>query len=551
MPIYGCIPNLAPQSVTGLKVANDGFLAAALRYGDFDEYHVFLTFDRIEAFRRGFGPLIESLDRPVQVRIVPYLDLPKCLAEHTYAAFHVGSTYLQQIAWLRRAYARRPFPVTGVTHSLSLDPALDSFAALLDSPLLPCDAIVCTSRAGHAALEASFAVVAERAHSVGGRRRRFSGRLPVIPLGVDADGLGPVDADEQRRLREGFKLPVDKTLVLCLGRLSATSKMDLHPLLVAFREAIDRETPGQPPAALVIAGKDYGDRAFLKALAERAAALDLAGRLLFQFNFRDDQKRAVYAAADAFVSIPDNVQETFGIAPVEAMMSGLPVVLSAWSGYRELIDDGVEGYLVPTCWARCDERVSPVAFYDFQRAHLGLAQSVAVDVGALASRLAELIASPERRRTMGAAGRARAVSRFSWLVVMEQYNALWRELGQVAAGLDWTPGVGPHGSAPYYNLFRHYASRTLAEDDRLTPTRLGRATIAGQYVPFAYDQLEGLLNVETALAVLRTTAEAPDGTLRLASLHAQIGRTQEVDYHVLWLLKQHLLALGDVSGSAL
>ncbi len=56
----------------------------------------------------------------------------------------------------------------------------------------------------------------------------------------------------------------------------------------------------------------------------------------------------VWHAADVFVSPSDNIQETFGLAVIEAMASGLPVVASDWDGYRDLVADGETGFLVPT-----------------------------------------------------------------------------------------------------------------------------------------------------------------------------------------------------------
>ena len=62
-------------------------------------------------------------------------------------------------------------------------------------------------------------------------------------------------------------------------------------------------------------------------------------------------KRQALTAADLAISLVDNSQETFGLAVAEAMASGLPVVASDWSGYRDLVRDGVDGFLIPSAWA--------------------------------------------------------------------------------------------------------------------------------------------------------------------------------------------------------
>src|SRR6202012_5551691 len=87
------------------------------------------------------------------------------------------------------------------------------------------------------------------------------------------------------------------------------------------------------------------ERQFYEAAA-RAYAPDVA----VHFVPGDDRARigALWAGADVFVSLVDNIQETFGITPVEAMAAGLPVVVSDWDGYRSTVRDGVEGFLIPT-----------------------------------------------------------------------------------------------------------------------------------------------------------------------------------------------------------
>ena len=50
-----------------------------------------------------------------------------------------------------------------------------------------------------------------------------------------------------------------------------------------------------------------------------------------------------------FCSLSDNIQETFGIVPIEAMAAGLPVVVSDWDGYKDTVRHGVDGFRISTC----------------------------------------------------------------------------------------------------------------------------------------------------------------------------------------------------------
>ncbi len=56
---------------------------------------------------------------------------------------------------------------------------------------------------------------------------------------------------------------------------------------------------------------------------------------------------ASWAAADVFVSLSDNIQESFGITPVEAMAAGLPCLVSDWDGYRDTVVHGETGFRIP------------------------------------------------------------------------------------------------------------------------------------------------------------------------------------------------------------
>jgi len=89
-------------------------------------------------------------------------------------------------------------------------------------------------------------------------------------------------------------------------------------------------------------------------------------------------------------------QESFGIALVEAMAAGLPVVATDILGYREVVTHGVHGLLVPTR-----------------------------DPEALAAALVRVLTEPGLAERLGEAGRARA-REFDWANVVDRLEELYR-----------------------------------------------------------------------------------------------------------------------------
>ena len=348
-----------------------------------------------------------------------------------------GQPDLYDLAWLRRrAVGDRAYSLLGLVHTIA-PPLMRQYIAMASvGPLHPWDAVICTSPAVQANLAAMFdgweAHLAERT----GGRAPPRPQLPVVPLGVDAASFAALAdrPDARAAVRARFGLADDQPVVLWVGRLSYYDKAFPQPMFAAIQQAA-RATGTRP--AFVMAGwfPADGDRSlYLEAAAAHAPGVAL--------HIVDGNDRTLlgelWAGADVFLSLVDNIQETFGITPLEALAAGLPVVASDWDGYRFTIRDGVEGFLIPTLMGPAGggagaslaaRHVMEVGSY---QAFVGAtAQHTAVHIGRAAEALAALIGSKDLRARMGAAGRARVREAFDWPVVARAYGGLIDELAQV------------------------------------------------------------------------------------------------------------------------
>jgi starch synthase len=119
----------------------------------------------------------------------------------------------------------------------------------------------------------------------------------------------------------------------------------------------------------------------------------------------------VLSHATAFVC--PSIYEPFGLVNVEAMACGAPVVASRVGGIPEIVVEGEAGYLV-----------------DFEPAAdlYGTPADPSAFAAAIANRVNALIADPALARSMGAAGRERAVQDFSWPSIAAQTVEVYRSL---------------------------------------------------------------------------------------------------------------------------
>jgi glycosyltransferase involved in cell wall biosynthesis len=383
-----------------------------------------------------------------------------------------GQPELYDLAWLRRrTVGDRAYSLLGLVHTLA-PPAMRQIMAMTSvAPMHPWDALICTSPAVREGLTTMFeAWGAHLAQRTGGKPPPHPS-LPILPLGVEAALFGP-DPKGRAEIRDVLGLGDDDVLVLWVGRLSFFEKAFPQPMFLAMQRAA-RATGTRPTLAMAGWFPSERDQALYEEAA-KAHAPDVNVRFL-DGNDRA-QLAGLWAGADVFLSLVDNIQETFGITPLEAMASGLPVVASDWDGYRATMRHGVEAFLIPTLGGPAGGglgvsiAVRHVLGLDTYQSYVGaVAQHTAVHIGKAAEALAELIGSPELRRTMGAAGRTRVREAFDWAVVARAYGELLDELAAARAAAADPPSAlrgDPLKGDPFRD-FAPFATSVLGLDTPL------------------------------------------------------------------------------------
>lgn len=213
------------------------------------------------------------------------------------------------------------------------------------------------------------------------------GKVRVIYNSVETTLFKPDEA-RRRAARGRLSLPAADPVVLMAAVVHKQKGM--HVGLRAFQILQERF----PASRLVVAG----DGAHLPALRELARQWGLAEKIKFCGAVANHDMPDIYNAADIFLN-PTLRWEGLPITTVEAMASGLPVVISRIGGTVSTIEEGTSGFFTPPG-----------------------------DGEAAAARCVEILQDPGLARRLGDAARRRAETHFSLDKMAEDYISLTEEM---------------------------------------------------------------------------------------------------------------------------
>lgn len=209
--------------------------------------------------------------------------------------------------------------------------------------------------------------------------------IEVIPNFVDTDAYRPAEGTARPRLEAMFGPSLgDAPVLVHVSNLRPVKRAEL--VVEAFARVVARR-----PARLLLIG-DGPERGRVQALLRQHGLQDQA-RLPGSLS----QVADVLRECSAFLLPSDS--EGFGLAALEALASGVPVVASAVGGLPEVIRDGQTGALVPPG-----------------------------DGPALARATLAILDDPRRRDAMSRAARADVLARFRLAPAVDRYEALYARL---------------------------------------------------------------------------------------------------------------------------
>jgi len=217
----------------------------------------------------------------------------------------------------------------------------------------------------------------------------YDSETRVIGPGVDTGQFRP--GGDGTKIRRRFGYADDDFVLLWLGIFMP------HRRLEDAIEAVSDLVCRGLKIRLLLAGSDRSHPQYVESLRRRAVRLGVQQYITFVSKLADDEIRDFYCACDGFVF--PNDQQTWGLAALEAMACGCPVLVSQGAGVHEVLTDLENAVLFPPGNPRV-----------------------------LAERIASLIANPESRRKIAQNGMQLARENYNWNRYANQVSDLCQQL---------------------------------------------------------------------------------------------------------------------------
>jgi starch synthase len=458
--------------IFGLDVAVNNLVSAWFRYGEQEKYLIRPTDEASYAHCKKLAAAVGLKPDEKLLGLDPRYPAATLSKIHCLVQ---TDPLIADSAWLRRQIPGAGYALCGLIHTMSGERIARAVNELCIAPTNHSDALICPSNAIQSAVHNLWAIYGDYLEQRFGRPFHCPVELPVIPLGVDAEKFIALTTPDKRSSQRAFlQAGDDEIILLFMGRLSFATKAHPAALFMAAEQAAQQSNN---PIRLVMLG--YFKPAMMEE-AFKTLGADFCSRIKLEFIANNDPRfpDGLWAGADIFISLVDNVQESFGLTPIEAMAAGLPVIVSDWDGYRDAVRPQLDGFTITTTAPPLPTgQIIGERYYNhldnYGEYLTAAAQSTAIDIQQTTNAIVTLANDSVLRQRMGQSGRQRVAETYDWQHIIAAYTALWTELGQRRRRAPppspfperW-PAAHPAYPNPYA-MFASFPSTMLTPESRL------------------------------------------------------------------------------------
>ena len=466
--------NIEGDRIMGRQAAGWSFLKALIKNKPKQLSAYLKNLDQKELLVKRIKGLLSG-DDELSFEFINFLEPYKSAP---YGGIFMPGPGINDFAAKRSFFGHDKYSLVGITHTTASNAVMSKLAQIPYSHVMPWDAIICTS---NCVLDTVNKVLD---HSIENLNYKFKTdkpiypQLPVIPLGIDKDEF-IFSENFKNKTRNDLGINENDVVLVYVGRLSFHAKAHHLPMYLAL-EACSKSLKKDQKIHLIQTGWFAND--FVRdTFVNEANSVCPSIKMHFLDGKDQSNKFASLAAGDIFISLSDNIQETFGITPLEGMASSLPVIVSDWDGYKSTVRDEIDGF-------RIKSSMLPAGFgEDLAFAHMmndlnydhyvGMSvQRVAIDINDCINKLIILIKDKSKRLEMGSEGRKRIEKLYDWPVILKQYTELSNELNNIRQlesknYIEFCETNLPSAHLDPYLLFESYPSKVMSDDDKLVKTK--------------------------------------------------------------------------------
>ena len=222
-------------------------------------------------------------------------------------------------------------------------------------------------------------------------KKFYSAQTCVVRSGADPVRFSP--GGDRQKIRDRFGYKPDEFVLLWLGIFMP------HRRLQDAIEALSRLVAVGAKVRLLLAGSERSFPEYFNSLQELATKLGVQNQVTFAGKVEDDEVRDFYCACDAFLFPNEN--QTWGLAVLEAMACGSPVLVSQGAAVHEVLTDNENAILFPPR-----------------------------NPDALAQKIHYLMSRPQERSRIAQAGLTLIRTKYNWEEFARQVSAICSKLAE-------------------------------------------------------------------------------------------------------------------------